>query len=207
MSLARRKVQERFSYADYLRWPEDERWELIDGEAYAMVPAPTPEHQELAGELFFQIRGQLAGKACRPYLAPFDVRLGAEGAGDAETYTTVQPDLSVICDRSRIDAKGCRGAPDWIIEVISPSTAVRDQITKRDLYERHGVREYWIVHPTDRVLTIYRRAGAGFGPPLIQAAAGIIPCGLGEGLVINWDALFQALAPPDATPTQRSDGP
>jgi len=201
MANLRQKTKDRFSYADYLGWPEGERWELIDGEAYALSPAPTPEHQDLTGELFFQIRSQLPDSRCRPYLAPFDVRFADEGVSEDEIFTTVQPDISVICNRARIDAKGCLGAPDWIIEVVSPGTAVRDHVTKRVLYERHGVREYWIVHPVDRVLTLYRHDGERFAPPQILAAAGTTRCALWAAMVIDWDALFRAIALPESETT------
>lgn len=151
---AAEQVQERYTYADYAKWPEGEHWELIDGVAYAMA-APSRQHQEVVLELGSQILQHLRGKPCRPYVAPFDVRLPRQQEADDKVDTTVQPDITVICDRSKLDDKGCRGAPDWIIEVVSPSSALMDMEKKRKLYERHGVKEYWIVHPTDRWLMVY----------------------------------------------------
>ncbi len=147
-------MDQRFTYGDYAQWPEDERWELINGVAYAMA-APQRIHQIIAGQLYRQIGNFLEGHTCEPYIAPFDVRLPENDEADGDVTTNVQPDISVICDPDKLDDKGCRGAPDWIIEVLSPSTALQDMDRKRWLYERHGVKEYWIVHPTDRWVMNY----------------------------------------------------
>jgi Uma2 family endonuclease len=190
MGLPKRDI-EHHTYADYLRWPDDVRYELIDGVAYAMAPAPTRRHQVAVGELYRQIADALDGTPCRPYLAPFDVRLAAAGASDETTNTVVQPDLSVICDRSKLDDKGCRGAPDWVIEVVSPATASHDQIVKRALYERAGVREYWIVHPTDRILTRYALAGGAYGMPALSELEGETACGILPEVVVRWEKVLR----------------
>jgi Uma2 family endonuclease len=132
----------RFSYADYLTWPEGERWELIDGETWDMTPAPTTVHQRLVGRLYHALETVLEGHPCVPFVAPVDVVLSDE--------TVVQPDVLVVCDRSRIRTAGIFGAPDLIVEVLSPSTGLKDRRTKRHLYERHGVREYLLVEPEAR---------------------------------------------------------
>lgn len=149
-----KQLRQQYTYADYAQWPEDERWELIDGVAYAMA-APQRIHQELVFELGGQVRNYLQGKDCRGYVAPFDVRLPRRDEADDKVNTVVQPDLSVVCDRSKLDDKGCRGAPDWIVEVLSPSTALTDMNTKTRLYEQHKVQEYWIIHPTERWVMVY----------------------------------------------------
>jgi Uma2 family endonuclease len=102
----------------------------------------------------------------------------------------VQPDIAVICDPKKLDEKGCRGAPDWIVEVLSPATAAKDQIQKRELYERHGVLEYWLVHPTDRVLFIYRMGTDGYGKPEITSTDGATGTRAVPGLEIDWDSIF-----------------
>jgi len=155
-----------FTYADYCAWPDEERWELIDGEVYAMAPAPTRIHQDVVMALSAQIYHALDGTACRVYAAPSDVRLPDRDEADELVETVVQPDIAVICNPAKLDEKGCRGAPDWIVEVLSLATAAKDQIRKRELYERHGVLEerhgvleYWLVHPSDRILFISSTGG------------------------------------------------
>jgi len=141
MSLPRKN--EYYTYSDYCLWDETGRWELIEGIPYAMSPAPSTRHQEISGGLHRELAAFLKGKACKVFHAPFDVRLNAAGEDD----TVVQPDLVVICDRSKIDDRGCKGAPDMIIEIISPSSARHDRFIKFQLYQKFGVREYWIVDP------------------------------------------------------------
>ncbi len=181
-----KQTQPGFTYGDYRQWPEGERWELIAGEAYAMSPAPTRTHQMILGEIFRQIANFLEDKPCQVYIAPFDVRLPERNEADDAIETVVQPDLVVVCDASKLDEKGCRGAPDWVIEVLSPSTASKDHVRKKSLYERHGVREYWLVHPTDQLLTRYLLEGNAFGPALIEETAGFTEVAVLPGLAIEW---------------------
>jgi Uma2 family endonuclease len=120
-----------------------------------MAPAPARRHQFILGELFFQIKQYLKGKNCNIYTAPFDVRLDATKQEDFKIRNVVQPDLSIVCDEEKLDEKGCVGAPDWIIEILSPATADRDLKTKFKVYEENGVREYWIVEPSESFVMIY----------------------------------------------------
>lgn len=190
MGLPKRDI-EYHTYADYQTWPDDCRYELIDGIAYAMAPAPTRQHQNAVLEIARQIANTLEGKPCRPYIAPFDVRLMQADLADQRVDTVVQPDISVICDRSKLDDKGAKGAPDWIIEVLSPSTASHDQIVKHALYERAGVGEYWLVHPTDRLLTIYRLLDGAYGKPDIRELVGETACGVLPEVVIDWEKVLR----------------
>lgn len=187
------KDQQSHTYGDYLSWPNDVRYELIDGEAYLMAPAPDLAHQDVAGEIYFQARQALQGKSCRAFIAPVDVRLPKAQEADDTIDTVVQPDVLVVCDGHKLDKRGVRGAPDWVVEVLSPSTAGHDQINKRQLYERHGVREYWLIHPVDRVLTIYNWVDGAFGKPEIYALAGETPVGILPEIVIRWDELASRL--------------
>ena len=137
-----------FSYADYRTWPENERWELIHGEAWNMSPAPAWGHQELLGIIFSDLRSFLKGKPCRAFIAPVDVFLADPGhnPNDLDSVDTiVQPDLGVVCDRAKITPRGVMGAPDLAMEIISPSSVIRDLNLKKDLYGRHGCREYWVL--------------------------------------------------------------
>lgn len=161
-----KKIDEKFSYADYQRWPEGERFELIDGVAYDMSPAPNTEHQTITGEIFGNIWQFLKNKPCRAFTAPFDVRfIESADSDDNKIYTVVQPDISVICDEKKIDSKGCIGAPDVVIEILSPSTAYKDETEKLKLYEKHGVKEYWIVNPEAKYIMIYRIEDERYGKP------------------------------------------
>ncbi|HAZ61066.1 MAG TPA: hypothetical protein DCY89_05775 [Gammaproteobacteria bacterium] len=187
MGLSRRDA-ERHTYGDYRRWPEAARYELIDGAAYAMAPAPSRLHQEVLGELFRQVANALQGQPCRPFIAPFDVRLPRAGEADDDIDTVVQPDLAVVCDPGKLDERGCRGAPDWVVEVLSTATAGHDQILKRALYERAGVREYWLVHPVDRIVTVHRLEADRYGVPEVREVKGRQPVGVLPGVEIDWDA-------------------
>lgn len=191
MGLALRDTNATYTYADYLTWPEDVRYELIDGTAYAMSPAPLRIHQELLLEIAGQTRNALDGKPCRPFIAPFDVRLPHANEADGEVDTVVQPDLVVVCDRSKLDERGCRGAPDWVVEVLSPSTAGHDLILKRRLYERAGVHEYWLVHPVDHVVTVYRLQNGAFGAPDIYELKETLAVGVLPEVVIDWERALQ----------------
>ncbi len=183
------KKDRHYTYRDYLTWPDDVRCELIDGKVYMMSPAPLLSHQDVAGEIFRQTANQLLGKSCRTFMAPVDVRLPKSAEADEETDSIVQPDVLVVCDSTKLDRRGVRGAPDWVVEVLSPSTAGRDQIEKRRLYERHGVREYWLVHPTDRLLTMYRLNEGEYGKPDIVELQGITPVAILPDVAIDWDTL------------------
>jgi len=135
-----------YTYADYITWPDDERWEIIEGIPIKM-DSPTVQHQAIAGELHLQLGNYLKGKKCNAYFAPFDVRLNAETTDN----TVVQPDLLVICDESIMMKTGCKGAPDMVIEILSPSTSHKDKSLKFNAYQKAGVREFWIVDPDDKL--------------------------------------------------------
>jgi len=141
----------RFTYADYESWDDDNRYELIDGIAY-MMSAPTTEHQSILGELYLQLATWLKGKSCKVFLSPYDVCLN--GLGDDDD-TVVQPDIIVICDESKIDKKRCNGAPDMVIEILSPSTSKRDLFVKLEKYKKAGVREYLIVDPDAKTVNVH----------------------------------------------------
>ena len=187
-----------YTYGDYLTWPDDVRYELIDGVAYLMAPAPTLEHQDIAGEIYYQLRQQLEGKPCRPYIAPVDVRLPKRNEADEAIDTVVQPDVIVVCDQGKLDRRGVRGAPDFVVEVLSPSTAFHDHKRKREVYERAGVKEYWLVDPVERTIHIYRLDENGrYGKPDVREMKGETPIGVLGEVVIRWDALVERLPPPE----------
>lgn len=180
------------TYGEYLTWP-DESTELIDGTAYVREPpAPSRSHQLLVGELYHQARLALNGKSFHAYIAPFDVRLPKNGEADDLIDTVVQPDVLIVRDLSKLDDRGMRGAPDWIAEVLSPSTASHDQTLKLRTYERAGVPEVWFVHPSDRTLTVYRLEGPSYGPPHIVELKGRTSISAVPGVSIDWNRLQDA---------------
>lgn len=172
--------------------PEEARWELLEGRPRAMSPAPGRLHQGVLIHLATRFDTCLQGKTCRVYPAPLDIRLPQGEVVDADVDTMVQPDLSGICDPQKLDTKGCRGAPDLVVEVTSPSSAAYDQIVKKALYELHGVREYWIVQPIDHVAWVYRRTDAGaFGPSAIFGPEDRIEVGIFDDLTIELSDVFR----------------
>ena len=146
-----------YTYANYLTWQLGEMKELIRGKIFKMSPAPGSMHQRVSGNIFGQLWNYLHGKPCQVFSAPFDVRLPASqrSKSDQDITTVVQPDLCVVCDPSKIDERGCLGAPDWIIEILSRHTSAKDLNEKFEVYEEAGVREYWVVHPQEQTVLVY----------------------------------------------------
>ncbi|SNS93423.1 Endonuclease, Uma2 family (restriction endonuclease fold) [Ekhidna lutea] len=145
-----------YSYADYLKWSFEERVELIKGKIFKMSPAPRTNHQTISMNLGSEIKNFLKGKSCKVFAAPFDVRLPKNSDDpDNKILTVVQPDICVICDHTKLDVLGCKGAPDLIIEILSPSTAKKDLENKFELYEENGVKEYWVVYPGENLIDIF----------------------------------------------------
>ena len=144
-----------YTYADYLKWKFEERLELFRGKIFKMSPAPNRYHQEISGNLYFNFAKILKKGTCNLYAAPFDVRLQKIQANDEKVITVVQPDLCVICDENKLDDKGCNGAPDLIVEILSPGNSKKEMGIKFDLYEENGVKEYWIVEPAEKSIFIY----------------------------------------------------
>lgn len=191
MSLAD-KLADNYIYKDYLSWPEDERWEIIDGEAYSMSPAPSRLHQELSGILFGELYSFLKkGKQCKVFSAPFDVKFPVGKERDEDITTVVQPDISVVCDFAKLDDRGCKGAPDLIIEILSPATGAKDMKMKFHLYEKHGVREYWLVLPEERSVMIFHLKDGEYGKPEIFTFEDELFSRVLEGLKLDLKELFE----------------
>jgi len=149
-------LEQRYTYKEYKGWPEDERWELIHGEAFAMS-APTVAHQEWVGEIFYQLKTQLRGKPCKPLVAPIDLLpyLGVSDDFD-KADTVVQPDVLVFCRSEQNREKVLVGAPALIVEIASPGTSFRDQTEKLKVYEESGVAEYLMLNPKTLHVMAYR---------------------------------------------------
>jgi Uma2 family endonuclease len=168
--------KDKYTYADYLTWPEDERWEIIDGVAYywnappqkkeahsidSMSPAPSRKHQAIVRNLTGIFAFFLKDKPCKAYPAPFDVRLANMHVNNNNIETVVQPDISIFCDPSKLDDRGANGVPDMVIEVLSDSTRNKDLSIKLLLYQKFGVKEYWIIDPSDDTIYVYKPASDG----------------------------------------------
>ncbi|TDT58390.1 Uma2 family endonuclease [Fonticella tunisiensis] len=186
-----RKLSGNYTYADYLMWPEGERWELLDGVAY-MSAAPSRRHQEIQVELLRQISNYLIDKTCKVYGSPFDVRLAKIEDEDNDIRNVVQPDISIICDKSKLDDRGCKGSPDLVMEIVSPSTASIDYIKKLALYEKNEIKEYWIVHPTDEIVMVYKlNENKRYGRPEIYSKEDKVKIGIFEDLLLDLNKVFE----------------
>ena len=152
--------QAQYTFADVLTWDEGENIEIISGKAF-MMATPSRIHQGIVAELTRQFGNYLEGKQCRVYPAPFAVRLfEREGDSPDDVDTMVEPDLSIVCDKNKLDQRGCKGAPDMVIEILSPSSLRHDRLVKLNLYQRAGVREYWIVDPENRAVQVFLHDGS-----------------------------------------------
>ena len=144
-------LNRQYTYADYLTWQFRERVELLRGWVARMSPAPNRYHQDVSRNVELALLGYFTGRDCKVYDAPFDVRLPRTDGGE----TVVQPDLCVICDPTKLTKQGCTGAPDWIVEILSPGNSNREMREKYELYEESGVREYWVVDPANQMVLRY----------------------------------------------------
>ncbi|MFF5380518.1 Uma2 family endonuclease [Pedobacter suwonensis] len=144
-----------YSYADYMRFEFEERLEIIKGYIFEMSPAPSRMHQKISGRIFNPIYNALNGHRCEVYSAPFDVRLAKKAQADREVFTVVQPDIVVICDPTKLDERGCIGAPDIVVEILLPGNNKKELINKYEVYEEAGVKEYWIVSPSHKTFFRY----------------------------------------------------
>lgn len=193
MGLPVKRQDRKYTYADYLTWPDDERWEIIEGVAYDMSPAPNVEHQRILRKLFYQFEDYLKDKTCEVFVSPFDVILLTPSEKDEEIDTVVQPDIVIVCDKSKLDDKGCKGTPDLIIEITSPSTAKKDLKEKLFLYEKSGVKEYWTVHPTDKTVMVFKLGeNKEYGRPEIYGEEDKINVGIFE-LKIGLEMVFKTI--------------
>ena len=144
-----------YTYADYLKWKFNERVELFKGRIFKMSPAPSSSHQQISLKVTRKLDNFFLNTTCSLYVAPFDVRLVKIKTNDTKVLTVVQPDLCVICDIDKLDEKGCNGAPDLIVEILSPGNSKKEMGIKFDLYEENGVKEYWIVEAAEKSIFIY----------------------------------------------------
>jgi len=196
MSSIPKPHDQRYTVADYLTWSDEERWELIDGVAYDMSPAPTIKHQNVAGEFYVQLSQKLRGKSCQPIIAPVDVVLSERDV--------VQPDVIVVCDPGKITEKNIRGAPDLVVEVLSPYTATKDLREKKALYERAGVNEYLLIDSLEEYAQAFRLGDDGyFGAGAIYGPNEVLPLQSLENLEVALWEVFGLPQPGSEPPTDR----
>lgn len=182
-----------YTYEDILNWPGDERVELIDGIVYR-INSPGRKHQWIGGELFAQLHDYLKNKTCEVYYAPYEVRLFAKkGDSPRNVDTMVEPDLIVVCDPDKLDDNCCFGAPDLIIEILSPSTRQHDRLTKLNLYQRAGVREYWIVDPEEKTVIVMTLEDGEHYAPTAYSASAVVPVGVLEDCRIDLKPVFEGV--------------
>jgi len=192
MQLSDLDYSKTYTYADYLQWDFEERIELIKGRIFKMSPAPGSAHQEISGNIYFAFKLYLLKKPCKVFSAPFDVRLPRKSKNNQDLITVVQPDICVICDPSKIDERGCLGAPDIVVEILSPGNNKTELQNKYEVYEESGVQEYWIVSPQDKTFFRYtlNSEGAYFPSKLLtfesEVTTPILP-----GFVLNLEAVFK----------------
>lgn len=192
MRLMRQRDTQLHTYADYLIWSATYGNEIVDGVAYVRdPPSPSRLHQEMVGEIYRQAANSLQGKRARAYVAPFDVRLPKHGDADDQIDTVVQPDVLIVCDLHKVDDRGVHGAPDWITEVLSRSSARYDRTRKLSAYERAGVPELWLVDPTGHTVAIYRlTAGRRYTQPIVLPLSGQTALTAVPGISIDWDRVL-----------------
>lgn len=181
-----------YTYADYLQWKFEEQVELIRGKIFKMSPAPAPKHQQISISLSSEIYNFLKKKSCQVFSAPFDVRLPLKNKKkDNEITTVVQPDICVICDETKIDARGCLGAPDLIIEILSPGNTEKEVKLKFELYEEARVKEYWVVYPSEENVAVFvlNENGKYEGAKIYAGKDGIKSASV-EGLIIKLNEIF-----------------
>ncbi len=181
-----------YTYADYLTWFDDKRRELINGFIH-LLSAPLRKHMEANRHLYRCLDNYIIKRKgnCKVYFAPFDVRLPIHGGmEDDKIYDTVQPDICVVCDLSKLDEKGCIGAPDMIVEIESKSTKKKDWVDKMDLYQRAGVKEYWIVSYTEKTVNVFLLKDDGLFDNGTFYENGKIPVKTLPGLEIEVDEIF-----------------
>lgn len=180
------------SYADYMRFEFEERIEIIKGHLFKMSPAPARLHQRIVTNIFGPIYNTLKGKQCQVYTAPFDVRLARRNQDDKEIFTVVQPDIVVVCDKSKLDKRGCIGAPDIVVEILSPGNNKKELINKYEVYEESGVKEYWIVSPSEKTFFRYILDDQGkFQPTKLLTIGEEVTTPILHGFILNLEEVFE----------------
>lgn len=193
MQLADLDLTKTYTYADYFKWTFEERVELLKGYVHKMSPAPNRKHQQLSGRIYNQLFNFLKGNKCEVYSAPFDVRLPRKSKDDKDIFTVLQPDICVICDQAKLDDRGCIGAPDLVVEILSPGNNKKELKNKYELYEESGVREYWVVSPQDETFIAYTLVEGRYQSTRLLTSGDIVASSAIQGFSLDLQDLFAKL--------------
>jgi Uma2 family endonuclease len=183
----------KYTYADYLTWQMDEMVELIKGKIFKQAAAPRRIHQEVSGKIFNKLYNFLEKHPCKVYVAPFDVRLPVRSKKHEDIDTVVQPDICVICDPGKLDELGCVGAPDLIVEILSPGNNKKELQNKYEVYEESGVKEYWVIHPNECTLIIYTLIDGKYKTSKIFTHGDNVASQAVEGFVLDLEEVFEGM--------------
>ncbi len=194
MQLANLDLDKLYTYADYCQWDFDERVELIKGKIFKMGPTPSPNHQILAGSIFTHLSTALNRKTHKIFIGPLDIRVFAKKTDNDDAISTVlQPDVCVICDLSKIDRRGCIGAPDIVVEVLSPGNNAKELKNKHEVYEEVGVKEYWIVSLQDQTFLVHINVGGKFQLLPVKTNGDIVTSEILPGFSLDLTDLFSEI--------------
>ena len=193
MQLSDLDASKTYTYADYLKWTFDERLELIKGKIFKMSPALGSVHQLISGAIFAELYNYLKGKPCKVFHAPFDVRFNKRSIDNKDIQTVLQPDISVVCTPLKIDEKGCLGAPDIVVEILSPGNNKKELQNKYEVYEENGVLEYWIIHPSEKTFLKYYLVENRYLASRLLTIGDEVTTPILPGFALNLDDLFAAM--------------
>ena len=191
MLLADLDLNKTYTYADYFKWKFEERVELIRGRIFKMSPAPSRKHQRITGDIFSAMNEFVKGRKCEVYIAQFDVRLPRRSKDDQDIITVVQPDICVICDPSKLDDRGCLGAPDIVVEILSPGNNAKELKNKYDIYEESGVKEYWVVSPQNEYFIACRLVDGKYHPSRMLTTGDIVTTSILPGFELDLAKIFE----------------
>ncbi len=192
MQLSDLDFDKTYTYADYLQWTFDDRLEILKGKLFKMTPAPNRFHQRLSGIIFKKLSLFLERQACHVYPAPFDVRLSRKNAADETVTTVFQPDICVICDLTKLDDRGCVGAPDIVVEILSPGNNKKELRNKYEVYEEAGILEYWIIWPDSQSFLRYTLNELGkYVPSRVLTLGDEVTTPILPGFILDLEEVFE----------------
>ncbi len=190
MKLADLDLNKVYTYADYFKWQFEDRVELLKGKIFKMSPAPNRAHQTMAGYIHIELGVFLRNKSCKVYIAPFDVRLPRKSTDDKDIITVLQPDVCVVCDPSKLDKRGCIGAPDIVVEILSPGNNAKELKNKYEIYEEAGVKEYWVVSPQNQTFILHTLTDGTYHPSRLMTTGDIVTSSVLPGFSLDLTGLF-----------------